>query len=275
MVNIYYQNNYGQKVDLMALPYKIRQADLHDYTWKYQSRDSLNPTVTRFYRSMESFSVGLDVYAVTEKTFHQAMNQLLEVTDKDVQGLTPGRLYVNSEYLPCYIVSSAKSNWMPGLPFVSVDLSLISEKGQWIKETRLNFTGSSGSTEAYMDYPFDYAYDYSSSTTDGILVNTGFLPADFELTVYGACAGPQIVIAGHAYKVSCGLQSGDHLIVNSLNKKIYKVTQAGERINQFHLRRRDSYIFEKIPAGDNTVVWDGSFAFGITLYEERSEPTWI
>jgi alginate O-acetyltransferase complex protein AlgI len=33
-------------------------------------------------------------------------------------------------------------------------------------------------------------------------------------------------------------------------------------------------VFEKIPSGNNIVVWDGNWGFDITLFEERSEPKW-
>jgi len=48
----------------------------------------------------------------------------------------------------------------------------------------------------------------------------------------------------------------------------------GSTENCFNLRNRDSYIFEKIPAGVLTIASSANFKFDVVLLEERSEPKW-
>ena len=70
------------------------------------------------------------------------------------------------------------------------------------------------------------------------------------------------------------LYIGEYMVIDSRSKKVYKVKNNGEKVNLFHARGRDFYIFEKIPSGIMAVSWSGEFGFDITLLSERSEPVW-
>jgi hypothetical protein len=48
----------------------------------------------------------------------------------------------------------------------------------------------------------------------------------------------------------------------------------GTTVNHFNDRNKASYIFEKIPPGNNAITWPGGFGFDVILMEERSEPKW-
>ena len=278
-MRIYYKNHYGQTVDLTALPYIVTEADLFDYEWKYENRSSLNPKISRFYKELTKKNLKIALSAKTKDEYKSAWTYLLEVTEKDVLAKVPGKLYVNDEYLSCYIFKSQKTDWYPGAKFLVNSFSVVSETGTWIQESTFSFSARgqavTDSQDTYMDYPYDHAYDYASTVLAYTASNEGFSGADFELTIIGPCSCPEIFIAGHQYKVDSELASGELLKINSLHKKIYKIMVNGEQINQFHLRTREPYIFQKIPEGDNTVTWDGSFGFELTLYEGRSEPRWI
>lgn len=63
--------------------------------------------------------------------------------------------------------------------------------------------------------------------------------------------------------------------IDSIAKTILLTKRDGTVENHFHQRNRESYIFEKIPAGSNIVTWDKTFKFDVVLFEERSEPKWI
>lgn len=126
----------------------------------------------------------------------------------------------------------------------------------------------------YLDYPYDFAFDYMSLEQNQSLTNPEYFASHFQLIAYGACTNPSIIIGGHKYEVDCELGVGEYLVINSRTKKVYKVETDGTIVNQFNLRNRDSYIFEKMPSGSNAVLWNGLFGFDVTLLEERSEPKW-
>lgn len=277
-MKVYYRNHRGQTVDFMEWPYKISGSDLFDYEWKYENRSSLNPKVTRFYKELVDKNLTVDVSARTLEAYHEALMQLHEVTERDVLAKEKGRLYVGEVYLPCYVVGSKKTQWIPGVSFLTNAFNVISETGTWIRESQFSFPSrsqaSTDSQDTYMDYPYDYAYDYASAILAYVADNKGFSEADFELTIAGPCSHPDIIIAGHHYRIDSELETGELLKVNSMTRKVYKVKVNGEQENQFHLRSRDYRIFRKIPEGKNVVTWDGSFSFWLTLYEGRSEPRW-
>ncbi len=275
-MKIYYRNHLGQTVDFMEWPYKVAVSELFDYDWLYESRSSLNPKITRFYRNTVEKGVEIHIAARNLRDYNQALMELLEVTDRDVLSLTPGRLYVDDTYLVCYFKSSKKVNWYPGVPFLANVFTLVSETGKWINEVKASYSagGQASATESYMDYAYDYAYDYSGSSGWVVLDNPGYAAADFVLTIHGSCEKPEVKIAGHTYSVDCTLAAGEYLRIDSQKRKVYKVRVNGEQVNQFNQRNRDSYIFQKIPEGNCVVSWDGSFALDILLYEERSEPRW-
>ena len=84
-----------------------------------------------------------------------------------------------------------------------------------------------------------------------------------------------MTIAGHEYGVLDTLTAGQFISVNSLTKKIVKSDMYGNTENVFHLRDRDSYIFEKIPEGKAVVARDRELRVDITIFDERGEPDWI
>ncbi len=276
-MKIYYRNNYGQTIDFMDWPYKICSSDLFDYMWQYESQNSIRPRITRFYRNVDKKNVNIDVSARSLGDYNQALMHLLEVTEKDVLNLKPGRLYVDDTYLSCYFLGSKKAEWHPGVAYLSNAFTLVFETGKWIREIKLSYAvgGQVSGEESYMDYAYDYAYDYTSSSGWAALDNPGYAQADFEMTIHGPCKNPEVLIAEHPYSVNCELLLGEYLRIDSLNRKVYKVRVNGEQVNQFHLRDREFSIFRKIPVGGCGVAWDGSFAMDIVLYEERSEPRWI
>ena len=96
----------------------------------------------------------------------------------------------------------------------------------------------------------------------------------YEMVVYGPCENPEILMGSHKYHVNCQLETGEYLVINSLSKKIYKVKNDGEQVNQYNLQDRDWYVFQKIASGSHSVSWSGLFGFDITMYERRSEPKW-
>ncbi|HEX2935803.1 MAG TPA: hypothetical protein VHO72_10660 [Bacteroidales bacterium] len=127
----------------------------------------------------------------------------------------------------------------------------------------------------YLDYPYDYAFDYMALDQNQNITNSSYAAAHFEMLIYGACTNPSVIIGGHEYEVDCTLATGEYLVINTLNKKVYKVNLDGTKEGQLNNRNRDSYLFEKLPSGSNTVQWNGLFGFDVNMLMERSEPIWI
>lgn len=279
-MKIYYKSNNGKILDFTKPPYKmLKDTDLFNYKWDYETRGDLNPKITRFNRGMVSKSIPVIIQGSDKAEFKKAVKNILEVTEKDVFLQTPGRFYVGDFYLPCYFVSSSKSEWKMGVNLLKMNFSLISERGMWLKEIsyvfRTDVSLPSTGGKKNLDFPYDFKCDFSSSMVGRTINNTGIAPANFEITIYGACLNPYINIGGETYRVYASLDTGEYLKINSITKKIYKVKVNGEVVNQFNLRDRDPHpYFRKISPGINAVTWSGAYGVDVTLFEERSEPEW-
>ena len=94
------------------------------------------------------------------------------------------------------------------------------------------------------------------------------------MTVYGPVLNPKVTIAGHVYEVITTLYEGDYMVVDSRLGKVYKVLSDGSRVDLFNQRNKQSDLFEKIPKGNSTVIYNQKFGFDVTLIQERSEPRW-
>ena len=144
-----------------------------------------------------------------------------------------------------------------------------------MKETSFSFAniGEGGEVGGKnLDFTHDLPYDFYSKT--GTFNNTGFVGTNFRMNIFGQCSNPSVYVSGHLYQVNCEVDTNEYLTIDSLSKKIYLTANDGTTTNVFNLRNRDSYIFEKIPPGNNSVLIDGGFGVDIILTEERSEPKW-
>lgn len=273
---IYYKNNYGQSVNFTDWPYMISESDLFNYGWSYEGEME----ISSFKKGITEKSMKISVAADNLTLYDNALNHLHEVMEKDVMNLTPGRLYVDEFYLSCYVISSEKADFFPGVPFLTNTFTVASDTGKWVREhtevfkadTNIAYNGTS--VQRNLDYAYDFNYDYANGSMGKGLVNDGFFDTNFEMIIYGGCSNPRVMIAGHIYEVECQLDTGEYLTVNSITKKIFKTKISGEKVNLFKNRNRESYIFKKIPPGNSSVAWNGMFGFDVTLFEERSEPKW-
>jgi hypothetical protein len=127
----------------------------------------------------------------------------------------------------------------------------------------------------YLDFPYDYKYDYTNDLRVNNLYNDGYAASDFILTIYGRCEDPLISIGDWNYgATNVTIETREKLIIDSAQKKVYKISSTGEIENLFSHRLKDFYAFQKIEPGTSIVGWNGPFEFDIELSEDRSEPKW-
>lgn len=246
--------------------------ELHDYEW----------TVTKKGNRISALSYGivkrkLPVIIVcdSEEKGIAARNRLHEVTEKDVLAMQHGRIMIGDYYFRCFVTKSQKSNYLTTKRHMKLTLTLTSDFPFWVKESTFVFRKlGEQKGGANLDFPHDFSFDYFPGMGNKKLNNTGFVGTNFRMTIYGGCENPTVYVAGHKYQVNCTLDTNDYLTIDSVTKKIYKTANDGTVTNMFSKRDRKNYIFEKIPPGNNTVMWEGGFGVDITLLEERSEPKW-
>lgn len=270
-----FENHLGQRFDGLSNGVYMNYNDLRDYSWSY---DTINSRISRFYRSTTSRKLPLVVYCESDSEAVSVLNRLHELAESDIEAKIPGRIYVGDYYTAGYITASKKSDYLIKKRLCNLELTLTSDDPAWYREKTSTFLPGAGSSIGVgggTDYPYDYPYDYALSLMGQKIVNDSISSGAFRLLIFGEAINPTVIIGGHTYTINGTVGKGETLVIDSLKKTITLTTVAGNQINWFDKRGRDSYIFEPIPAGQNTVSWSGVFGFNLTLIEERSEPRWI
>lgn len=282
MMELYYLSGTGgEKLDLMSNQYRANIQDLLQYEWDYGTSDNVGRNggrITEMKRGVAAKSMTISVMGSSREAYTEVLNRYLRITERDIRNLTPGRLYLGENYLTCYLAASQYDTaFDPGVTFARKAVTLVSEYPFWRIEETTRYLPDDRETESaeYLDYPYDYAYDYLYDLSGARqLINDHYASSDFVMTVYGPAVNPTVYIAGHKYMVATVLYDGDYMVIDSAAKTVIRIAADGTSENLFNCREKDSEIFEKIPPGNNTVIFNQEFGFDLTLYRERSEPEW-
>ena len=282
MMDLFYLSGTGgEKLDLLSSQYRANIQDLLEYEWDYETSDNVGRNggrITEMKRGVATRNMSISVMGNSREAYAEALDRYLRITERDIRNLTPGRLYLGGNYLTCYLTASQyDSAFDPGVTFSRKAVTLVSEYPFWRIEETTRYLPDDREEESaeYLDYPYDYTYDYLYDLSGARqLVNDHFAASDFQMTVYGPAVNPTVYIAGHKYMVATVLYDGDYMLIDSAEKTVSRAASDGRTENLFNYREKDSDLFEKIPPGNNTVVFNREFGFDITLYRERSEPEW-
>ena len=268
-----YKNHVNEVFEFGKDGIFVNTNDLHDYEWTVTKKGNKIASLTY---AVTKRKLPIVIMCDTEEKAVAAKNRLLEVAEKDVLAMQHGRIIIGDYYFKCFVTKSEKKEYLTSKRYMHLTLTLTTDFPFWVKESSLSFNVSNEAdgSGVFLDYPFDYAFDFYNGMSNQTLNNTGFVASNFRMIIYGACTNPTINIADHAYQVNCAVGEGEYLTIDSSSKKIFLTSNDGTVTNKFNSRNRNSYVFEKIPVGENVVTWDGDYGFQVILLEERSEPKW-
>ena len=252
-----------------------REANYHVWNWVP------NGTELQFGTRIANFSREAAVYTTT-LTFTGSTLQrkaivenLHEDFELDVRNQTPGRIIWGDYYVDCYITASSTAP-DDNLIWTDNEITIYCPYPFWIKEeTRSFMPQQAAAGQTFLDFEYDFEYDYYSGPVGSELWATGFpFPSKFKMTIFGSCSSPMVTINGHIYQINDTLGATEYVVIDSWSNTIVKHTTAGTEENIFDKRNKASSIFQNIPGGNLLINWSGSFGFDLTLYRERSEPRW-
>lgn len=248
--------------------------ELRNYEWTVNKRSNM---IGSFRHDIVKRKLPVVIMCSTVEEGLAKRNRLYEVLDKDVVAHRYGRIVIGDYYMQCFVMQSQKADYLTAERCIMLTLTVTTDQPVWVKETKHIFrkAAESGAGGKNLDYPFDYAFDFRSSTNAETINNTGINASNFRLVIYGECSDPEIKIGDHLYKISGKIEANEYLTIDSTTKEIYVTTITGERVNRFDDRYRKSYIFEKIPVGSAAIVWGGEYGIDLIVLDERSEPKWI
>lgn len=271
MMDIYYVNGRGEKLDLLKPPYCLQTGDLFDYDWEYSSKSN---KIGGFTRRIREKNLTLSILNYSKSSYYEAINHFFETVEVDVINQSPGKLYVGAAYLSCYIITSQKSEWENDMELLDNEITLVTDVPFWIREHPYYFKSSEITSTDNKRYAGKYAYRYANGLTNTAIINEHYAECNFRLIVYGPCTQPSIYIGGYEYRFNIVLQEGEYLEVDSAAETVTKYMKSGVKINAFNNRNFKNSVFQPIQTGRQEVSWSGRFDFDIIMYEERSEPKW-
>lgn len=266
-----YVNCTGEVIEFGKSPYFAMENDLRDFAYEITSTNGL-----RYARGEVTKTLPIKLINATA----EEKNYLYNVVQKDLMSGVYGTIWIGDYYYKCNIYASKKELYTNASE-LRIELKTYSKVNTWYKEEKTVFIKASDDemedAEEYRKYPYAYPYGYGKSNENSAITNNFGYACGFRFTIYGPATNPVINVNGHMYKVSCVVADGEYLTILSTDndKLIYLTQNDGTQVNKFANRDKTSYIFEKIQNGISDVLWDGDFAFDITLIDERGEPAWI
>ncbi len=281
-MNFYYENTKGEVIDFSDFPYLFQEGNLIDTSWKYDERNGkiINKNRGTGQRSFK-LAITPDYTLTSAERFtalKKAMDNVYKVFDYDITNDVYGKLYCDSGYyLLCQVVSSTKNQWNSPLPYNFQTFKIISEENLWFKKSCVTYTSAGAADtgfEGALDYPYDYEFDYGFVLNKLNFENNSFMESDFIMKIQGEVSSPSVYINNHLYSVDVTLAAGDILEINSKEHTITLTKSNGAVENCFDLRNRDSYIFQKIAAGANSLSSAQKLSIMLTYFDERGEPKW-
>lgn len=269
----FYENNNGKRVVFGEGGLYANYNDLRDYEWSYSDDNNI---IDGFYKEPVKKSLPIVIVKNSLSERIAVRNSLFEVFESDILAGKKGRIYIGGWYLKCWITAIENSSYLIHRDFTKADLTVITDEPFWIKEEIFSYSAVNVSASGGIDFPFDLPIDLQSSNVgQNTVSNSQIFPAAFKITVYGPSSNPVMIkIGGHTYQVNVGLNSGENLVIDSMNKTITKVLQDRAETSVMRYRYKKESVFEEIQPGQNELIWSVDFGFDILLYHKRSEPDW-
>lgn len=277
---IYYENSKGTVIRLDSANVKVKESDLRDYEWDYSLTNKpsgYGSRINKFTRTAKERKIEIAIRGKSRAECINALNALHAACETDISAQMPGRLWLDGQYVICYLgISSTVDEWRGGFAWMDKTISLLTVYPFWYTEVLQQFRAGVIDVSQYgKKYSGRYPYQYGTGYSNQTLYNTHYAPAPVIITVYGPCQDPQIYISGNLYGVS-GVSVGaeEYVVLDQVERRIYRVASNGSRTNLFDYRVKTSDPFLYIPPGDASVQFSGEFGFDVKIMQQRSEPKW-
>lgn len=269
---IKYIASSGNVYDLTTQDILHRTANYYDWSWKADgAKRQYGQRVSRFSRDSATYEADL-IFHGEPAELRRTIQALHNDFENDMRRMTPGRLVWGDYYIDAYINGSAVEN-ISFWSWISNKIQILAPYPFWIKEEKVVLTTASETTGGYLDYPYDYNYDYTAPEIGKKVVPSDSpFTSEFRMIIYGLAVNPRIVINGYPYILYATIPSGSYAIVDSKQRTIMLYKRNGQKMNIFDFRNKSDSIFEKIPAGNLDIVWDATFGVDLTIFREKSEP---
>jgi len=290
IVKVYYLSADGNRVDFqmdrsilagmcgthVEHTVRIKSANFHNWTFEVEAQEREQGEIPlRFFRRAASYQAMLYIDGPIERR-KKIVDDMHTVFERDVRATTPGKLFWRDYYIPCVIISS--STYPDNKNGVTVnEVDIYSPYPYWTKDVVKTFAKGEdpASQSEFLDYTFDYEYDYTpTKETAGTVTNAGTAAAPMQIRFYGYAVNPEITIGGNLYGINTTVLDGEVATLDTLSKTVTITNARGRTRSVFNDRRKTGHEFDYLPIGESAVLWPGTYKVEVTIMQERSEPGW-
>lgn len=275
-VKLQYVASSGNVYNLKGDGIRTKTANYHKWNW------GVNGTTLQFGVRVSAFTRAVATYE-TRLIFNGTIEQRKALIDAlhddfehDIRSMKTGRVVWGDYYIDCYATISSTAPDENDI-WTDNDVTFYCPYPFWVHEYSRSFMPQAdpNSEQEFLDYPFDYDYDYFMGSPGlGRWVRDFPWGCEFKMIIYGPCVNPTVAVNGYSYTINDTLEENCHIVIDSRGNTVTKYLANGDALNIFDLRNKRQSVFEQIPGGTLTLNWTGTFGFDLTLFEERSEPKW-
>lgn len=257
-------------------------SQLYEYEWDYKLIDSISGVggdVTGFKHKTREVEIPVRIRGFSREEFLNRMNALHEIAEADVLNLTPGKLYVDSQYTVCYLMAGSVPQMARNANFATEEIRILFTKPFWRTEKTYQFNKIEEEPEdpesLGKKYNLRYPYRYGSGLAISSLRNTHYAECPAIITIYGPASNPLIQIDSNTYNVDTVIMATERLVIDQTTREIYIIGSSGAITNKFNNRNKQYDIFKPVPVGESPVLYSGEFKMTIALVEQRSQLKWM
>lgn len=257
--------------------YSIVDIPFASHKWEHEIEETANiERIKCKKKKLQTYSFAIRVMGAGLVSHDEAYNRMIGIFEADILTGNPGKLYVDEQFLECYVQELTADVLVNGMGSSNHTLKVIANFPFWIQKITKQFypkiaSYASGGLELPFDFPFDFAADEAGIAFWQV---EHYAAGHFQMIIHGPCVNPRVLINGYPYQVFAELELGEYLIIDSRENTVTKYLVNGTTASMYNSRQFTPSIFEKIPAGSLVFNWTGTFGFDINLYLERSEPVW-
>lgn len=270
---IRYIASSGNVYDLTTKNIMHRVASYYNWVWKAEgAKRQYGLRVSNFSRDAAQYEAELIFDARDPAEARRMIKALHNDFENDMRRMTPGRLVWGDYYIDCYINGSEVEN-ISFWKWLVNTIQVYAPYPFWIKEEHVALSTAEEVSGTYLDYTYDYSYDYAAPAVgEKIVYSESPFTSEFKMVIYGEAVNPRIVVNGYPYVLYTTIPAGSYVIIDSKQRTIMMYGSGGQKTNVFDFRNKTDSIFEKLPAGNLSIVWDATFGADLTIYREQAEP---
>lgn len=275
-VNVIYESSAGNRYDLKAKNFRIKEANFHRSSWIPKTTNQrYGESVDAFGKDPQEYEAKLMFMGGFDEN-REMLETLHSEWERDIITKSPGKIIWGDTHIMCYIISSSTYP-DDNMVWTNNDILIYCPYPFWTQEQTLRVIGSGVSGGKI--YPYTYPYTYGRNSQSSIYISH-YADSDFRIVAYGPFSSFYASIGGNVYDVDYPALEGEYMVIDSrtsvnAQRHCYLAKTNGTIINTFDYRNPDYQLLKKIPSGSNSITLGGSYSIDLTVFKERSEPLWI